>query len=135
MGRKERRMQQRYVNKRLTPEQFQELQSDINQRYIEEEVQKLMRDIGSNLQYAVLQRDQFSDIMEEIAQVRCVGCKDDYRQCSIHKALDDASVPYCGEEPNCPYAADLSKFSLKEKKHIEELKEKLHKKNQFYKEA
>lgn len=97
--------------------------------------QKLMRDIRSNLQYAVLQRDQFEDVMEEIAQVRCVGCKDDYRQCSIHKALDDASVPYCSEEPNCPYAADLSKFSLKEKKHIEELKEKLHKKNQFYKEA
>ena len=94
-----------------------------------EECGELIQAISKSL------RDKDHNVEEEIAQVRCVGCKDDYRQCSIHKALDDASVPYCGEEPNCPYAADLSKFSLKEKKHIEELKEKIHKKNQFYKEA
>lgn len=34
-----------------------------------------------------------------------------------------------GEQPNCPYAADLSECSSKQLKHIEKLKKKINSKN------
>ncbi|EES49660.1 hypothetical protein NE172_01925 [Clostridium botulinum] len=43
--------------------------------------------------------------------------------------LDDISIPYMGEQPNCPYAADLSECSSKQLKHIEKLKKKINSKN------
>lgn len=96
-------------------------------------VKKLMRNIQDNMKYIAIERDKFLDILEDIAAVRCVGCKRDYRECVIYKALDDISTPYLGEEPNCPYAADLSLCSNKQKKSIEIMKKELHKKNKFYK--
>lgn len=38
MGRAENRKKRRYVNKKLTPEQFAHLESDINREYINSEV-------------------------------------------------------------------------------------------------
>lgn len=38
MGRAENRKKRRYVNKKLTPEQFAHLESDINREYIDSEV-------------------------------------------------------------------------------------------------
>lgn len=38
MGRAEDRKKKRYINKKLTPEQFTHLESEINQKYIEQEV-------------------------------------------------------------------------------------------------
>lgn len=73
MGRKERRMQQRYVNKRLTSEQFNDLKNDINQRYIEEEVQK--RIAG----FKIL----FSDCLMEAMK------KNGYSQFKTNQILDD----------------------------------------------
>lgn len=96
-------------------------------------VKKLMRDINDRMKYISIERDKFMDILEDIAGVRCVGCKDDYKTCVLYKALDDISTPYLGEEPNCPYAADLSLCSEKQKSDLEKLKTKLKKKNQFYK--
>ena len=73
MGRKERRMQQRYVNKRLTPEQFQELQSDINQKYIEEEVQKRI----------AIFKSLFTDCLMDAMK------KNGYSQFKTNQILDD----------------------------------------------
>nr|WP_243174240.1 DUF5651 domain-containing protein [Clostridium cadaveris] len=92
-----------------------------------------MRDLNDHIQYAIIEREKFEDVLEDIAQVRCVGCEKDYRECSIYSLLDDISTPYCGEQPNCPYAADLSQFTQEQLKYVEEKKEKLRKKNQFYK--
>lgn len=95
-------------------------------------VKKLMRDINDRLKYVVMERDKFIDVIEDIAQVRCVGCNDDYKTCSIYKALDDISTPYLGEKINCPYAADLSDCSKEQKIHIDNLKKDMKKKNKFY---
>lgn len=97
-------------------------------------VKKLLRDINDNLKYIVIERDKFIDIVEDIAQVRCVGCTDDYKTCVIYKALDDMSTPYLGEQVNCPYAADLSECSQEKQLHIKNLKDNIKKKNKFYKE-
>ena len=96
-------------------------------------VKKIMRDLNDHIQYAIIEREKFEDVLEDIAQVRCVGCEKDYRKCPIYSLLDDISTPYCGEQPNCPYAADLSQFTQEQLKYVEEKKEKLRKKNQFYK--
>lgn len=42
MGRAEDRRKKKYIKKRLTPKQFQILQSDCNMEYVEMEVQKRM---------------------------------------------------------------------------------------------
>lgn len=88
-------------------------------------VKKIMRDIKDNIKYAVIEREKFDAVLEDIAAVRCVGCTTDYKQCAIYKMLDDISIPYLGEQPNCPYAADLSECNEKQLKHIEELKIKI----------
>lgn len=95
-------------------------------------LKKLLRDINDNLKYVVVERDKFIDIMEDIAQVRCVGCTDDYKSCVIYKALDDMNTAYLGEQPNCPYAADLSECSEVQRLKITNLKENMKKKNKFY---
>lgn len=97
-------------------------------------LKKLLRDINDNLRYIVIERDKFIDIIEDIAQVRCVGCTEDYKSCVIYKALDDINTPYLGELGNCPYAADLSECSEGQKLKINNLKENIKKKNKFYKE-
>lgn len=95
---------------------------------------KLLRDVNDRMKYVVVERDKFIDIMEDIAQVRCVGCTDDYRNCKLHKAFEDINTPYLSEEPNCPYAANLSNLSEGKKSSIEEIKNRIRKNNKFYKE-
>lgn len=96
-------------------------------------VKKLMRDINDNIKYVHIERDKFLDVLEDIAAVRCVGCKTDYRTCVIYKALDDIGTPYLGEEPNCPYAADLTLCNEKQREEVEELKKRMSSTNQLYK--
>ncbi len=96
-------------------------------------VKKLLRDVNDHIKYAVIEREKLEDVLVDIAEVRCVGCKADYRECAIYKLLDDISTPYLGEEPNCPYAADLSEFTPEQKKKVEETKVRLKKKNRYYK--
>lgn len=90
---------------------------------------KLSRNINDNLKYAVIKRDKLMEVMEDISAVRCVGCTYDHNKCSIFKMLDDISLPYLGEEPNCPYAANLKLLSEDDKKHINELKKRINSKN------
>lgn len=88
-------------------------------------LQKLLRDIKDNMKYAVIERDKFENVLEDITAVRCVGCKKDYKECAIHKMLDDISLPYVHEQPNCPYAVDLSELTKEEEEHVKQLKERL----------
>lgn len=95
-------------------------------------LKKLFRDMEDRYKYVSIEREKFIDVIEDIAQVRCVGCIDDYKTCVIHKALEDINTPYLGEEPNCPYACNLE---LKPNDHerLEKLKIRLKTNNKFYK--
>lgn len=94
-------------------------------------VKKFMRDVKNNIKYAVIERDKFDAVLEDIAAVRCVGCTTPCEECAIYKMLDDIGIPYMGEQNNCPYAADLSECSKKQLKHIEDLKKKINSKNKI----
>lgn len=86
-------------------------------------VKKLLRDVSNNMKYAVIERDKFEPIIQDIAAVRCVGCTCNYEKCPLFKMLDDINVPYVKEEPNCPYACNLSDYTEEELKDIEHLKD------------
>lgn len=86
-------------------------------------VQKLLRDVSNNMKYAVIERDKFEPVLQDIAAVRCVGCTYNYEKCPLYKMLDDISVPYVKEEPNCPYACNLDEYTEEELKNIEHLKD------------
>lgn len=92
-------------------------------------LQKLFRDMKDSTKYAVIEREKFEDVLEDITAVRCVGCKKDYKECPIHKMLDDISLPYVHEQPNCPYAVDLSELTESKKEKVEQIKEKLRSSN------
>ncbi|EKQ50292.1 MULTISPECIES: DUF5651 domain-containing protein [unclassified Clostridium] len=96
-------------------------------------VQKLYRDYKDKLKYIVMEREKFDPIIEELAEIKCVGCKCDYKTCFLYKAFDDISLVRVDEEENCPYAVDLSKCKPEEVKRIEKIKENLKVKNQFRK--
>ncbi len=95
-------------------------------------LKKLFRDMNDRYQYVVMERDKFVDIIEDIAQVRCVGCTSDYKNCAIHKALEDINTPYLGEEPNCPYACNLE-LKQDDDERVKKIKARLRKNNKFYK--
>lgn len=95
-------------------------------------MQKLFRDMRRSLEYAVMERDKFLDILEDISAVRCVGCTDDYKSCKLCKAFEDISIPYVGEQANCPYAADLCDLTNKQKKEIQSIKNRLKRNNKFF---
>lgn len=90
-------------------------------------VKKLMRDVA-NQEFVSMKKDYFIDLLEDIAQVRCVNCQKDYKTCPLYKALDDINVPQCGEEVNCPYAANLE-LTRKDRKDIKKMEEKIHAKH------
>jgi len=96
-------------------------------------VKKLYRDYNNRFKYIVMEREKFDPIIEELAEVKCVGCKCDYKACSLYKAFEDISLLRVEEEANCPYAVDLSKCKPEEVKRIEKIKENLKVKNQFRK--
>jgi len=98
-------------------------------------LQKIQRDIHNHLKYAVMERKSFEDIMQEVAQVNCVGCTKDYKNCPLAKVFDEVLTIGADEQPNCPYACDLSKFTPKGRENYEKLKQRLRENNQFIKEC
>lgn len=96
-------------------------------------LKKLLRDINDNFKYVIMERKKFEPLIEELAEIKCVGCKSDYKTCPLYKAFDDISLIRVEEEANCPYAVDLSKCKPEEIKRIEKTKENLKSKNQFRK--
>lgn len=96
-------------------------------------IKKLFRDLEDRVQYVVMERKRFMPIVEELAEVKCVGCKEDYKECLLYKAFDDVDLLRVDEESNCPYAVDLSRCTEDKKKSIETLKKRLKENNQFRK--
>lgn len=96
-------------------------------------VKKMLRDVQDKIQYAVMEREKFQNIMVDIAEVRCVGCTRDYVGCEIHDILVDICTPYVGECPNCPFACDLSDLSDSDIEKINNLKARLKSKNRYFK--
>lgn len=69
--------------------------------------EKLDRDVDKKLEYAVIKRDLFNGIIEDIAQVRCVNCNKSYQECEWYLILEDSLKESSGEKKNCPFACDL----------------------------
>lgn len=97
-------------------------------------LKKMLRNVEDHMQYVSMKRDYFIEILEDVAEHKCVNCQQDYRSCPLYKALDDINVPPDGEEPNCPYAANmvLTKGDLKD---IKKIKAKIDKGKKKRKEA
>ena len=68
--------------------------------------EKIERDINNKTKYAVIDRELFNDIIEDIADVRCVNCHKNYEECSLYKVLEDSLTPAEGTG-NCPYSCEL----------------------------
>lgn len=96
-------------------------------------LQKVHRDINDHFKYAVMDRENFNNIIEDMAQVTCVGCTKDYRKCALHKVYEDILLPGLGEQPNCPYACNLSEFTPEQQKRHQEILNNLKSKNKFFK--
>ncbi|WP_222663974.1 DUF5651 domain-containing protein, partial [Clostridium botulinum] len=79
-------------------------------------LKKLFRDLEDRYKYVVMEREKFISIIEEVAEVNCVGCTKDYKKCIIFKAFDDINLEKVDEESNCPYAVDLEKGKREEGK-------------------
>lgn len=69
--------------------------------------EKLDRNLDDKLKYAVIERTLFDEIIEDIAQVRCVNCNKSYKECELYSVLEDSLKVCDGEKKNCPYACDL----------------------------
>lgn len=94
---------------------------------------KFQRNLKDKLNYISLKREYFLDILEDIAAIRCVGCKENYNKCPLYTAYEDMMMPTVDEEENCPYACDLSLLNDVGKKKVENVKNKVKKNNKFLK--
>lgn len=86
-------------------------------------LQKIYRDASDKFKYAVIPIENLEPVLQDIASVRCVGCKENYENCHLCKMMQDIEMPYVSEESNCPYASVLDKFTEEDKKSIQEMKE------------
>lgn len=68
--------------------------------------EKIERDINNKTKFAVIDRELFNDIIEDIAEVRCVNCHKNYEKCELYKVLEDSLTPAEGNG-NCPFSAEI----------------------------
>lgn len=68
--------------------------------------EKIERDINNKTKFAVIDRELFNDIIEDIAEVRCVNCHKNYEECELYKVLEDSLTPAEGNG-NCPFSAEI----------------------------
>lgn len=71
------------------------------------EFEKFKRDIEDKTKYAVIEREEFENLLEDIAEIRCKNCNKDYRTCGIYNVLDESLRLEEGVKHNCKYACDL----------------------------
>lgn len=71
------------------------------------EYQKFQRDINNKNKYAAIEREEFEDLIEDIAEVRCKNCNKDYRECKLYNVLDESLKLEEGIKGNCKYSCDL----------------------------
>ena len=81
--------------------------STFNISYVDKyTAKKIERDINNKTKFAVIDRELFNDIIEDIAEVRCVNCHRNYEECELYKVLEDSLTPAEGEG-NCPFSAKI----------------------------
>lgn len=90
---------------------------------------KIFRNMKDREKYLVVDKNKVYPVLAELMEVRCVGCKDDYRKCDLYNMFDDLIIDRVNECSNCPYACDLSSLDEEDKKVVEELKAKMKSKN------
>ena len=94
---------------------------------------KFQRDLKDKINYISLKREYFLELLEDVAAVRCVSCKENFNTCPLYTAYEDIMMPTVDEEENCPYACDLSLLTDEGQKNVKNIKNKVKKKNKFIK--
>ena len=74
--------------------------------FYEYTAEKIERDINNKTKFVVIDRELFNDIIEDIAEVRCVNCHRNYEECELYKVLEDSLTPAEGKG-NCPFSAEI----------------------------
>lgn len=92
-------------------------------------LKKIFKDINDRARYITLEKSKILPIIEELSDIKCVGCKKDYKGCPIYDIFDDMLLERVEELPNCPYACDLSELTEIQKNNILKLREKMKSKN------
>lgn len=94
-------------------------------------MQKIFRDMKDALNYVHAGRKEFTDVLEEVAGVHCVGCSKHHSECKLYDLLQDVLSDGPCECENCCYAVDLSGFSNEERERYNKRIESLKSKNMF----
>ena len=77
---------------------------------------RIIRDISKEMDYAKIKRKDFEEILEDVAEIKCVGCTQDYKECSLFKVMDQCLLKYGEGTGKCPYAADLGEYTRSQRK-------------------
>ena len=85
------------------------------------------------MDYAKIKRKDFEEILEDVAEIKCVGCTQDYKECSLFKVMDQCLLKYGEGTGKCPYSCDLTKMSRRERKRYAELVSRCKAKNVYLK--
>lgn len=94
---------------------------------------RIIRDISKEMDYAKIKRKDFEEILEDVAEIKCVGCTQDYKECSLFKVMDQCLLKYGEGTGKCPYAADLGKYTRSQRKKRGDLISRLKSKNIYFK--
>lgn len=94
---------------------------------------RIIRDISKEMDYAKIKRKDFEEILEDVAEIKCVGCTQDYKECSLFKVMDQCLLKYGEGTGKCPYAADLGKYTRSQRKKRGDLISRLKTKNIYFK--
>lgn len=71
---------------------------------------KLERDINDKARYAVVKREHFEYLCEDIMEIYCKNCKTHFSECDLYKIFDDNFIPESGwDKENCRYAYEEMK--------------------------
>ena len=94
---------------------------------------RIIRDISKEMDYAKIKRKDFEEILEDVAEIKCVGCTQDYKECSLFKVMDQCLLKYGEGTGKCPYAADLGEYTRSQRKKRGDLISRLKSKNIYFK--
>jgi hypothetical protein len=97
------------VMNRLAPEEKEKLHKRLIKfdfRLVDDyTLKKIYRDINNHMVNAVIPRDMFYKWCEEIMDVNCNGCNENWKKCELHKVLEENFVPESTwNKNNCRYA-------------------------------
>ena len=96
-------------------------------------LKKIMGNLAKHMETITLSRAEFEDVIEDVAELNCVGCEKDYKACKLYKVLDDCLLNQGEGTGKCPYSCDLTKMSRRERKRYAELVSRCKAKNVYLK--